>query len=577
MCVCILQDVVFSRSGIFGGTKHIPVSRSTVSMETRGFLPPDHTNVLKLECMGHKPAYFTCATVEDTKELFVCLKNLLEARNDPPFVKRPVDSPKPEWDNNMKDKLLNNISTSLKEIAYIREQQEEDIRGVEIENRSLLSDEESVRVEIPSLSSMSLDETEHLSYMATQSQPPTVLIDLPLPVCSALALHHVQIREDTAKLAAMVITPANALCNAAPQFEEPKDNREDGHCCFLTAIDLTYMLYSENATGKTSLAKTVVSSEKVQKAFNGGVLWINAVGSDSYIAPLQLETMLTCAITQLSGSRRNIWKGLGCVDPVKAAVHHLTSLVQSKKGAVLCILDGVQQACLVGVFQSIRMVLLVTTRSEQVAKMARMDCTMRLDDLSHDNALAVLCTAAGMRVPPSPSAASSLIETFGATAPAMAAIGKTLRHRTDWSLSATAAASSCNSSVQSTVLRALSDNSTSLFCCLAVLPFNVVVRTSLLAEIWGLSSLEAEVEADTLEMRCLLMRVSPGEYRLNVDALSVASQMIEGRSDILECARSRLKEHLSKLSTLRYHFQAGTLQVLILLWEACDGEEETLR
>ncbi len=538
-------------------------------------VPPDHTNVLKLESVGHKPAHFTCTTVEDTKELFVCLKNLLEASHEPSFTKKWVDSLTPEFDDDTKDKLLNNIHTSLEEIVYIREQQEEDMRGMEFENRSSSStDEEGVKVEIPYQYSTPLDVTEHLSYMPSESRPHAGLIDLPLPVRSALAPHHVQIREDTAKLATMIISPANALRNADSQFQEPEDSRKEGHRCFLTALDLTYVLYSEISTGKTSLVKAVVSSEQVQKAFNGGMIWINAAGSGSHVAPLQLETMLTCAITQLSGSRRYIWQGLGCLDPVKAAVHHLTSLVHQRRGAVLCILDGVQQACLVEVFQSIRMVLLVTTRSEQIAKLACKDCIMRHGDLSRDDALAVLCTAAGMVAPPSPSVASSLIEAFGPTAPAMAAIGKTLRHRTDWSSSATAAFS--RSSVESTVLQSLSDNSARLFCCLAVLPSDIVVRTALLAEIWGLSSLEAEVEADTLEMRCLLMRVSPGEYRLNVDALSIAPQLIEGGSDILECAKSRLKEHLSKLSTLRHYFQAGALQVLISLWEACDGEE-TLR
>ncbi len=347
MNVCIFQDVVFSRSGItFGGKKHVPVSQSTISMETSDSVPHDHTNVLKLECIGHKPAYFTCATVEETKELFACLKNVLEASNESSSVKRLVDSPNPEWDRSMKDKFVNNIFTSLKEIAYISEQ-EEGMRGGEIENASSLLDEEGVRAEIPFLSSMTSDETEHMSYMVTQSQAPTPLIDLPLPVCSALASHHVQIQEDTARLAAMVISPVNALCNADPQFEEPKDTWEDGHRCFLTAIDLTYVLCNKNATGKTSLAKNVASSEEVRKVFNGGILWISAAGSGSHIAPLQLENMLTCAITQLTGSRRNIWQGLGCVDPIKAGVHHLTSLVQSRKGAVLCILDGVEDACLV--------------------------------------------------------------------------------------------------------------------------------------------------------------------------------------------------------------------------------------
>ncbi len=241
---------------------------------------------------------------------------------------------------------------------------------------------------------------------------------------------------------------------------------------------------------------------------------------------------------------------------------------------MLCVLDGVQQVCLVEVFQSIRMVLLVTTRSEQIAKLAGKDCIMRHGDLLHEDALNVLCTAAGIVAPPSPTVATSLIEIFGSTAPAMAAIGKTLRNRADWTSSATEAL--LCSSVESTVLYSLSRSSARLFCCLAILPSDIVVWTELLAQIWGLSSLEAEIEADTLEMRCLLMRVSPGEYRLNVDALRIAPQLIEGGSDILDCTKKRLQEYLSKLSTLRHHFQAGSLQVLISLWEACDGEE-TLR
>ncbi len=532
-------------------------------METRDFVPRDRKNVLKLESMGHKPAYFNCAIVEDTKELFMCLKNLLDAVSESGPSKNRDNSTKPEWNDEIKDKLLNNISISLKEIVCIRERQEEDAnsRTTELDkSRSSLLD----------------DDTDHLSYIpTTQSQPFKSLIDLPLPVRSSLALHHVEICMDTAKLTEMLISPANALRHASSPFLELEENKEDGHHYVLTALDLTYVLYSENRTGKTSLVKTIVSSEPVQKAFNGGILWINAVGSGSHVSPLQLETMLTCAITQLSGSRNNVWQGLGCLDPVKAAVHHLTSLVYQRRGAVLCVLDGVQQACVVEVFQSIRMVLLVTTRSEQVTKMACKDCIMRLGDLSHDNALTVLCTAAGVGTPPSPSAASSLIEAFGATAPTMAAIGKTLRHKPDWS-SATVDVSP-QSSVQYAVLRSLSYRSTRLFCCLAILPPNLVLRTALLAEIWELSSLEAEEEADTLEMRCLLMRVSPGEYHLNTDALAVACKLIDGKLDILECARCRLKEHLSKLSTLRYHFQAGTLEELISLWASCDGDVETLR
>ncbi len=97
----------------------------------------------------------------------------------------------------------------------------------------------------------------------------------------------------------MITSPANALHNECSHFQEPEESRKEGHRCFLTALDLTYVSYSEIPTGKTSLVKAVVSSEQVQKAFNGGIIWISAAGSGSHVAPLQLETMLTCNNTTL--------------------------------------------------------------------------------------------------------------------------------------------------------------------------------------------------------------------------------------------------------------------------------------